>query len=90
TLRASTTHAINASIIVQIQRIVLDLESMPVTSTLEHATYRFDEIVRDTYPAKMVAPMVGVACACFAYLAGGDILVCLVTFIASMMGYSLR
>jgi uncharacterized membrane protein YjjP (DUF1212 family) len=38
----------------------------------------------------MVAPMVGVACACFAYLAGGDILVCLVTFIASMMGYSLR
>ena len=90
TLRASTTHAINVNIIVQIQRIVLDLESMPVTSTLEHATYRFDEIDRDTYPAKMVAPMVGVACACFAYLAGGDILVCLVTFIASMMGYSLR
>lgn len=31
TLRASTTHAINVNIIVQIQRIVLDLESMPVT-----------------------------------------------------------
>ncbi len=90
TLRASTTHAINVNIIVQIQRIVLDLESMPVTSTLEHATHRFDEIDKTTYPTKLVAVMVGSSCACFAYLAGGDIAVCAVTFIAAMMGFSLR
>lgn len=90
TLRASTTHAINVSIIIQIQRIVLDLEDMPITSTLEHATHRFDELDRTTYPTKLVAIMVGLSCACFAYLAGGDVAVSGVTFVAGMMGFSLR
>lgn len=90
TLRASTLHAINVNIIIQIQHIVLDLENMPITSTLEHAIYRFDELDRTTYPAKAVTIMVGLSCACFAYLAGGDLLVCAVTFVASMMGYSVR
>lgn len=90
TLRASTTQTINVNIIIQIQRIVLDLENMPITSTLEHATHRFDELDKSTYPTKVVAMMVGSSCACFAYLAGGDSWVCAVTFVASMMGFSVR
>lgn len=90
TLRASTTHAINVNIILQIQQIVLDLEGMPVTSTLEHANARFDEIDRRSYPPLLVGIMVGVSCACFAYLAGGDIGVVGVTFVAGMIGYWVR
>lgn len=90
TLRASTTHAINVSIIIQIQKIVLDLESMPVTSTLEHATERFDDIDRTTYPPLLIAMMVGVSCACFASLAGGDMSVVGVTFVATMTGFLMR
>lgn len=90
TLRASTTHAINVSIILQIQQIVLDLESMPVTSTLEHASERFDAIDRGSYPPLLVGMMVGVSCGCFAYLAGGNLAVMVVTFVASMTGFWVR
>lgn len=90
TLRASTTHAINVSIILQIQQIVLDLERMPVTSTLEHASERFDAINRTSYPPLLVGMMVGVSCGCFAYLAGGDIAVVIVTFVAAMTGFWMR
>lgn len=90
TLRASTTHAINVNIIIQIQRIVLDLEVMPVTSTLEHASERFDALDRSTYPPLLVGLMVGVSCACFAYLAGGDMGVVAMTFVAGMTGFAVR
>ncbi len=90
TLRAATTHVINVSIVVQIQQIVLDLENMPVTSTLEHASERFDELDRSTYPPALVALMVGVSCACFAYLAGGDISTVSVTLVAAMTGFWVR
>lgn len=90
TLRASTTHVINVSIIIQIQRIVIELENMPVTSTLEHAMTRFDEIDRSTYPPLLSALMVSASCACFAHLAGGDMAVVAVTYVAVLMGFSVR
>lgn len=90
TLRASTTQAINVSIIIQIQQLVLDLERMPLTSTLEHATHRFDSLDRSTYPPVLVGLMVGVSCACFAYLAGGDRAVVGVTWVAGMTGFAVR
>ncbi|MFW2176380.1 MULTISPECIES: threonine/serine ThrE exporter family protein [unclassified Moraxella] len=90
TLRASTTHVINVNIIIQIQRIVLDLEQMPVTSTLEHAIERFDSLDRRTYPFWLVAVMVGVSCACFAHLAGGDLAIVGMTFVSAMIGQLVR
>lgn len=90
TLRASTTHAINVNIIVQIQKIILDLERMPVANALVHASERFDNLDRTTYPFWLVAMMVGVASACFAHLAGGDVVVVGVTFLAGMMGQLVR
>lgn len=90
TLRASTSQNINLHVVVQIQRIVLDLEAMPQTSTLEHALARFDAIDREMYPTWVVAPMVGVACACFAYLAGGDLGVVAVTWVAGTCGLTVR
>lgn len=90
TLRASTSQNINLHVVVQIQRIVLDLEAMPKASTLEHAIERFDAIDRTTYPTWVVAPMVGVACACFAYLAGGDLAVVAVTWVAGTCGLAVR
>lgn len=91
TLRASTTQAININIIIQIQTIILDLENMPVTSTLEHATQRFDALDRDNnnHPA-LVSVMVGIACACFSLLAGGDMGVIAITFIASTVGFAIK
>ena len=90
TLRASTTHVINVNIIVQIQRIILDLEKMNASEALEHASERFDELDRSSYPFWLVAVMVGVACACFAHLAGGNVLVVSLTFLAGMCGQLVR
>lgn len=90
TLRASTTHAINVNILIQIQRIILDLETMPVTSTLDHAIERFDILDRGTYPTWLVAMMVGCSCACFAYSAGGDRGVVAVTYVASVLAFLVR
>lgn len=90
TLRASTTQAINVNILIQIQRIVLDLENMPVTSTLDHAVERFDSLDKASYPTWLVALMVGSSCACFAYLAGGDMGVVAVTYMAGLMGFLVR
>jgi uncharacterized membrane protein YjjP (DUF1212 family) len=90
TLRSSTTNAINVGIIIQIQQLILELERLPMTSTLEHATERFDALDRHTYPIWLTAPMAGMACACFAYLAGGDIPVALVTFVAATVAALVR
>lgn len=90
TLRASTTHAINVNILIQIQRIILDLEAMPVTSTLEHAIERFDNLDKSSYPTWLIALMVGSSCACFAHLAGGDIGVVAVTYVAGLTGFLVR
>ncbi|ELA08175.1 hypothetical protein MOMA_06426 [Moraxella macacae 0408225] len=95
TLRASTTHVINVSMIIQIQRIVLDLERMPISNTsmttpLEHALERFDALDKSTYPFWLVAMMVGLSCACFAHLAGGDLVVVAMTYLSAMTGQLVR
>ena len=90
TLRASTTNAINVNILIQIQRIILDLEDMTTTSTLDHAIERFDSLNKSTYPTWLVAMMVGCSCACFAYLAGGDWVVVGVTYVASYLAFLVR
>ncbi|WP_019519607.1 threonine/serine exporter family protein [Faucicola boevrei] len=97
TLRASTTHVINVNMIIQIQRIVLDLERMPTAnglidgvSPLEHAIQRFDNLDKRTYPFWLVAMMVGLSCACFAHLAGGDLVVVAMTYLSAMVGQLVR
>lgn len=90
TLRASTTQAININILIQIQRIILDLEAMPTTSTLEHAIERFDILDKSTYPTWLVGLMVGCSCASFAYLAGGNWSVVAVTYVASLVAFLVR
>lgn len=90
TLRASTTHIINVNMIIQIQKIILDLEQMPTDEAMLHAGERFDSLDRSVYPVWLVAIMVGVACACFAHLAGGDLVVVMMTFLAGMVGQLVR
>lgn len=90
TLRASTTNAINVGIIIQIQQLVLDLERSSRTSTLEYAIARFDNLDRRTYPTWLTAPMAGLACACFAHLAGGDMAVFAVTLVAATVAALVR
>lgn len=90
TLRASTTHLINVNMIIQIQRIVLDLERMPITSPLAYAAERFDNLDKRTYPVWLVAVMVGMSCACFAHLAGGDLVIVGTTYLAATTGYLVR
>lgn len=90
TLRASTTNLINVSIIIQIQRLIIELERMPTTSSLEYVTSRFDNLDRRTYPIWLTSIMAGISCACFAYLAGGDMIVTGITYIAAMAGFLVR
>lgn len=90
TLRASTTHLINVNMIIQIQRIVLDLERMPITSPLAYAAERFDNLDKRTYPVWLVAVMVGMSCACFAHLAGGDLVIVGTTYLAATTGHLVR
>lgn len=90
TVRASTTQAINVNIIVQIQKIIIDLENMATTSPIELASQRFDDLDKTTNPLWLLTVMVGISCACFAYLAGGDIWIALITDIAAMAGVILR
>lgn len=90
TLRASSTHVINVNMIIQIQKIILDLEQMLTSEASSHASERFDALDRSVYPVWLVAVMVGVACACFAHLAGGDVVVVLMTLLAGTVGQFVR
>ena len=43
-----------------------------------------------SYPAQFLIPMIGLSCACFCHLFGGDIGATLITFVASAAGMAFR
>lgn len=90
TVRASTTHAINIHIIIQIQQIILDLEHNQMKQPLEYAQQRFDALDKTSYPIWLIALFVGGSCASFAHLAGGNWQIVLITYVAGFVAMLLR
>lgn len=97
TARNTVHQGINVNILVQIQQIVLDIERQKNQSTQNFDEYlvsdiehRLDHINRNTYPNIILALFVGLSCACFAYLNGGNIKIALVTLVAGMCAMRVR
>ena len=88
TARRNEDHGINMHVVIEVQRAVLDVEA----KVLDRDAFRtrLEAVVPKRYPRWLVAPAVGLACACFARLAGADGIGCLVAFVASSMAMIVR
>ncbi|MCL1058534.1 hypothetical protein CXF83_06065 [Shewanella sp. Choline-02u-19] len=88
TTRRTREHGINMTIVCELQRICLLTEKG--IYGLHEVRKRVSRIEPKTYPAKYVVPMIGLSCASFCHLFGGDITACLITFLASAIGMFVR
>ncbi|WP_394131319.1 threonine/serine exporter family protein [Shewanella maritima] len=88
TTRRIRAHGINMMVVCELQRICL-LTEKGIYSANE-VRRRLARIEPRTYPAKFVIPMIGLSCASFCHLFGGDLMACLITFFAAAAGMSVR
>lgn len=88
TVRRNEDRGINMHVIIEIQRAVLDTEAGVLDR--DGCRERLEAIRPLRYPRWLTAVVVGVACACFARLAGADLISCLVTLVASASAMFLR
>lgn len=91
TTRNTVHQGINVSILVQIQQIVLHAESAIKNNTLlDDLESRFDTINRRTYPNNLMSLSVGLSCASFAYLNGGNVIISVITLLAGFCAMRMR
>lgn len=91
TARNTVHQGINVSILVQIQQIVLYAESATKDDALiDDIESRFDGINRNTYPNNLMSLFVGLSCACFAYLSGGNLIISAITLVAGFCAMRMR
>ncbi|PMJ92280.1 threonine/serine exporter family protein [Vibrio sp. 10N.261.55.A7] len=88
TARHSPDRGINMRVITQIQRICIMLEKGILDSRL--AQQKLNKITPERYNRWLVVFMIGLSCASFSRLAGGDFNVFLMTFIVSSIGMIVR
>lgn len=88
TTRRCADRGINMRVITQIQRICIMMEKGVLNSAL--AKERLNDITPERYNRWLVVVMIGLSCASFSHLAGGDWLVFAVTFCASSIGMVVR
>ncbi len=88
TARNNVDHGINMQVVTEVQQLVI---------IAEHHLYdwrqvrdKLDKIQPKPYNPYVVIFMVGLSCASFAHLAGGDAMISLITFIASSVGMFVR
>ncbi|OBW91283.1 threonine/serine exporter family protein [Gallibacterium genomosp. 3] len=88
TTRRNYDSGINMAVVTQVQRIMI---------AAEHKIYdvyqvrrKLDEVKPLKYNRWFVVLMVGLSCASFARLAGGDVIISLITFFASGLGMFVR
>ncbi|MCK6263024.1 threonine/serine exporter family protein [Vibrio sp. ZSDE26] len=88
TARRSPDRGINMRVITQIQRICIMLEK----GILDHqlAQQKLNDVTPERYNRWLVVGMIGLSCAAFSRLAGGDLGVFLITFLASSVGMVVR
>lgn len=99
TARNTIHQGINVSILVQIQRIVLDVERQRADPRqnksadeylIAEIEKRLDGIDRTPYPNNTMAFFVGLSCASFAYLNSGNVYISLITLVASFCAMRMR
>ncbi|MCG9683835.1 threonine/serine exporter ThrE family protein [Vibrio sp. Isolate23] len=88
TARRSPDRGINMRVITQVQRICIMLERGIIDHVL--AQRKLEQISPERYNRWLVVVMIGLSCAAFSRLAGGDWMVFAMTFIASSVGMVVR
>jgi uncharacterized membrane protein YjjP (DUF1212 family) len=81
TVRRNQDQAVNMSILIKAQQLMLDIEAGHTDLNTAFVTLRAINPYR--YPRILVAIAIGISCACFAKLANADIPGCSLTFLAS-------
>lgn len=88
TTRSAPDRGINMRVVTQIQRICIMMEKGVMNYSL--AQHRLNHISPERYNRWLVVLMIGLSCASFSHLAGGDWTVFAVTFVASALGMIVR
>lgn len=88
TARRCADRGINMRVVTQIQRICILMERGLLDDSM--AQHKLERITPERYNRWLVVVMIGLSCAAFSRLAGGDGIVFLMTFIASAIGMMVR
>lgn len=88
TSRKNSDKGINMQMVTDVQRIVIAVEHK--LYDLELAQRKLDKLKPLKYHPALVVGMIGLSCASFAHLSGGDNVICLITFFASAVGMFVR
>ena len=88
TVRRNEDRGINMHMVTEVQRTMLDLEE----GKLDRAgvAARLAGVHQYRHPRWIVAPAIGLSCACFAALSKGDLATCLLVFVASTLAMGVR
>lgn len=101
TVRNTLYQGATVSVLVQIQQIILQLESRGSHQYKNHQQILNDEFIDQAeqlfsnmdcrgYPVYVMSFFVGVSCASFAYLNGGDLLIALITLVSGFCAMRMR
>lgn len=88
TTRKNTDKGINMQVVTEVQHIVIAAEHH--IYDLRHVREKLDRIKPLKYNRYLVVVIVGLSCACFSHLAGGDWTIFGITFIASALAMYIR
>ncbi|KFZ39223.1 hypothetical protein HR45_02195 [Shewanella mangrovi] len=88
TTRRIREHGINMAVVCELQRICLLAEKGLYGPN--EVRKRLARIHPRSYPRWVVIPVIGLSCASFCHLSGGDVIACLITFLASACGMYVR
>ena len=88
TVRKNVDKGINMQIVTDVQHIVVAVEHH--LYDLSMAQKKLDKLKPLKYNRYLVVFMIGLSCASFAHLSGGDITICAITFIASAIAMFVR
>ncbi|MCK3657746.1 hypothetical protein A4G18_03235 [Pasteurellaceae bacterium Pebbles2] len=88
TTRQNTDQGINMHVVTAVQRIVIAAEHRIYDIHL--VRHKLENIQPLKYNRWFVVFMVGLSCACFSHLSGGDLVIFLITFLASAVAMFVR
>ena len=88
TTRKNHDKGINMAVVTDVQHIVISAEQG--TYDMQRVRQLLDAVKPVKYSRSLVVLMVGLSCASFAHLSGGDPLTCFITFVASALGMWIR
>ncbi|RYV00598.1 hypothetical protein SOPP22_17475 [Shewanella sp. OPT22] len=88
TTRRMRAHGLNMTIVYELQKICIKAERG--IYELAHVEKHLNKLKVRSYPPKVLIPTIGLSCACFCHLFGGDLGATIMTFLASSAGMALR